>query len=302
MYKGSQERGDVFEFSRQTNRLQSHTPAKKTNRMPPAPRRNPESLASTWRSAALFSMFLLLVLAIGLAFHGFRRATLVQQQLEDTQAAMAASMHDLRSVVDFNSIRRQLVLGMRDEILRVNDRLSLSDAYHYAEILLDVTDRYPSVDPILLLSIGIVESEFDSKARSRADARGLYQIWPTTGRMLAGMLAWEYTDEMLYDAERNTEMAVLYLDVLLTAYNDLGMALAEYNGGPINAGYYRAGSRQTAAETADYVPKVLSQYERLVRKLPMAPGRSYDVLYRDASRAGKVLGVPKQVGIGELTE
>jgi soluble lytic murein transglycosylase-like protein len=247
-------------------------------------------------------MFLLLVLAIGLAFHGYRRATLVQQQLEDTQAAMAASMHDLRAVVDFNSIRRQLVLGMRDEVLRVNEALSLAEAHHYAEILLDATDRYPSVDPSLLLSIGIVESEFNSKARSRAGARGLYQIWPTTGRMLAGMLGWQYTDAMLYDVERNTEMAVLYLDILLSAYNDLGMALAEYNGGPINAGYYRAGSRQTAAETADYVPKVLSQYERLVKKLPMAPGRSYDVLYRDAKRAGKVLGVPILSSMGALTE
>lgn len=304
MQKGNQEREGVFEFSRETNRLQTQPLARKKNRMPPPPpvRRSPEGLASTWRSTALFSLFLLLVLAFGLAYQGFKRATLVEQQLEDTQAAMAASMHDLRAVVDFNSIRRQLVLGIRDEILRVNDVLSLAEAHHYAEILLDATDRYPSVDPSLLLSIGIVESEFNSKARSRVGARGLYQIWPTTGRMLAGMLGWQYTDAMLYDVERNTEMAVLYLDILLSTYNDLGMALAEYNGGPINAGYFRAGSRQTAAETADYVPKVLSQYERLVKKLPMAPGRSYDVLYRDASRAGKILGAPVYADMGALTE
>jgi hypothetical protein len=120
--------------------------------------------------------------------------------------------------------------------------------------------------------------------------------------MLAGMLGWEYSNEMLYEAERNTEMAALYLDVLMTAYNDLGMALAEYNGGPINAGYYRAGSRRTSAETQDYVPKVLAQYQRLSKQLPIPPGRSYDILYRDAARAGKRLGEPKLMDTADSLE
>ena len=64
--------------------------------------------------------------------------------------------------------------------------------------------------PCLLLSVGIVESGFERRARSSADARGLYQIWPSTGRMLAAMLGWEYSDEMLYDEYRNTELAALY--------------------------------------------------------------------------------------------
>ena len=54
------------------------------------------------------------------------------------------------------------------------------------------------------------------------------------------MLGWAYSDDMLHDSHRNTEMAALYLDVLMTTYNDVGMALAEYNGGPVNAGFYRA--------------------------------------------------------------
>ena len=180
---------------------------------------------------------------------------------------------------------------MRDEILRVNEEISLGEAYRIAELLLRATDKYPSVDPVLLLSIGIVESGFERKARSPANARGLYQIWPSTGRMLAAMLGWEYSDEMLYDEHRNTELAALYLDVLMTTYNDVGMALAEYNGGPINAGLYRARSHKTAAETRDYVPKVLEQYQRLIKTLPTAPGLSHDIIYRDASRPGKQLGV-----------
>jgi soluble lytic murein transglycosylase-like protein len=300
MHKGTQERGDVFEFERKRPRNQPRPSVERQNRTPPpAPRRSPQRSVSPWQSMAMFSMGLLLLLSIGLAYQAFEKAALVQKQLDETVAEMTAGMQELRAGVDFGSVRRRLLLGMRDEILRINDSLSLSDAYHYAELLLDSTDRYPSVDPILLLSIGIVESGFNDKARSPADARGLYQIWPATGRMLAGMLGWEYEKEMLYDSERNTEMAALYLDVLLTAYNDLGLALAEYNGGPINAGYYRAQSRRTAAETMDYVPKVLAQYQRLTKELPVPPGRSYDILYRDAKRAGKKLGEPKQLGSGE---
>jgi soluble lytic murein transglycosylase-like protein len=202
---------------------------------------------------------------------------------------MQAGLQELHAGIEFDSVRQRLLLGMRDEILRVNGRLGLGEAYRYAELLLNVTDKYPSVDPLLLISIGIVESGFDTRARSHANARGLYQIWPATGRMLAGMLDWEYSDEMLFESDRNTEMAALYLDVLFTTYNDLGMVLAEYNGGPVNAGYYRAGSHRTTPETADYVPKVLEQYDRLCKELPMAPGRSFDVLYRDKNREGKEL-------------
>lgn len=257
---------------------------------PPAPTRH-----SAWQTTALFSLCVLFVVAIGMAFHAYQRAELLEGQLRDTVAEMQAGMQELKAGVRFGSTRQQLLLGMRDEILRVNEAISLGHAYRMAELLLAATDKYPSVDPVLLLSVGIVESGFESKARSPADARGLYQIWPSTGRMLAAMLGWEYSDEMLYDEYRNTELAALYLDVLMTTYNDVGMALAEYNGGPINAGFYRARSHKTAAETRDYVPKVLEQYERLVKALPTAPGMSHDIVYRDASRPGKRLGEPVMV-------
>ena len=41
------------------------------------------------------------------------------------------------------------------------------------------------------------------------------------------------------------------------------MVLAEYNGGPLNAGYYRAAVGALAAETRSYVPRVLELYARL---------------------------------------
>ncbi|HEY7818550.1 MAG TPA: transglycosylase SLT domain-containing protein [Vicinamibacteria bacterium] len=257
------------------------------------PDRRPRRRSNGWRSTALFSLCLLVVGALALGVYSHQRATDLERELAVTRGQIQAGFEELRAGIEYDSVRQRLLLGMRDEILRVNASLGLADAYRYAELLMNATDKYPSVDPLLLLSIGIVESGFDTRALSPANARGLYQIWPATGRMLAGMLGWEYSDEMLFESDRNTEMAALYLDVLFTTYNDLGMVLAEYNGGPINAGYYRAGSHRTTPETADYVPKVLDHYERLSKELPMAPGRSFDVLYRDPDREGKELARPK---------
>ncbi len=280
-------KGEVVELPR---RDQEKTSPKRARKSPRPPRRAASRIAA-WQTTALFCLCVLFVLAIGLALHAYQRSMELENRLRETVSEMQAGMQELKAGVHFGSTRQQLLLGMRDEILRVNEEISLGESYRIAELLLRATDKYPSVDPVLMLSVGIVESGFDTNARSPADARGLYQIWPSTGRMLAAMLGWEYSDEMLYDEHRNTELAALYLDVLMTTYNDVGMALAEYNGGPINAGLYRARSHKTAAETRDYVPKVLEQYERLVKTLPTAPGLSHDIIYRDASRPGKQLGV-----------
>ena len=281
--------GEVLELG---GKKQESRPTPERRKPLPLPRRRPPR-STAWQSTALFSLCVLFVAAIGLALYASQRAIVLEDRLRDTVGEMQAGLQELKASVQFDSTRQQLLLGIRDEILRVNEDISLGEAYNYAELLIAATDKYPSVDPVLLLSVGVVESRFQADARSHADARGLYQIWPSTGRMLAGMLGWTYSDEMLHDSRRNTEMAALYLDVLMTTYNDVGMALAEYNGGPVNAGFYRARSHRASAETRDYVPKVIDEYERMVRKLPTAPGMSYDIMYRDASRPGKKLAPAK---------
>jgi len=283
------ERGELVELP-QRNPAEDEK-KERPRRLPRRP--DTTGAGNAWQATALFVLCLLLLASIGLAYYSYRRSAALEGQLQETVAEMQAGMQELKAGVEFDATRKRLLLGIRDEILRVNDGVSLGEAYGFAELLMASTDKYPSVDPVLLLSVGIIESGFDSRARSTADARGLYQIWPSTGRMLSAMLGWEYSDEMLYDARRNTEMAALYLDVLMTTYNDVGMALAEYNGGPVNAGYYRAGSHRGAAETRDYVPKVLGQYERLVKILPTPPGLGPDIVYRDAARPGKRLGVAR---------
>jgi soluble lytic murein transglycosylase-like protein len=181
-----------------------------------------------------------------------------------------------------------MLIGMRNHILRVNSKVSLPDAYRYAELALEASEKFPAVDPLLLLAIGSVESRYDPTARSRADARGLYQIWPSTGRLLVRALGWNYDEDTLYDPAKNTQAAALYLDILFATYSDPQMVLAEYNGGPLNAGYFRAGVGALALETRNYVPHVLELHARLRDEFERGMDLQLDTS-RDSGRAGKTL-------------
>ena len=244
---------------------------------------------SGWQVAFL----LLCLMFIAVVLLGQYELRGLDVQNHETGVAMARAerkLQQLEAGIGFDARRRQVLLGMRNHIMRVNPRVSLADAYLYARLALDVSEKYPSVDPMLLLAIGTVESGYDAQAKSRADARGLYQIWPSTGRLLARSLGWNYEETTLYDPEKNTEAAALYLDILFSAYSDPQMVLAEYNGGPVNARYYRADVAALATETRNYVPRVLEVYARLKDQFETGPTLQAQLL-NDGKREGKLLGV-----------
>jgi hypothetical protein len=85
-------------------------------------------------------------------------------------------------------------------------------------------------------------------------------------------------------------MAALYLDILFSAYHDEKLVLAEYNGGPLNAGYLRAGSDKAAAETRDYVAKVTDVHRRLKSKFERGIDVRLEMMHKDRRRDGKRLG------------
>ncbi len=244
---------------------------------------------SAWQSLAFLCLCLLM---LGVVLLGHEALRGIDRQNQETAAAMARFEHkveQLESGIAFDSRRRYLLLGMRDHILKVNPRVSLADAYRYAQLALEASERYPAVDPLLLLAIGTVESGYDPQARSRSDARGLYQIWPSTGRLLLRALGWSYDESSLYDPEKNTQAAALYLDILFSTYSDPQLVLAEYNGGPLNAGYFRAGVGALAAETRDYVPRVLQLHGRLKEQFDKGLELQLNTTHRDAQREGKTL-------------
>ncbi len=95
-------------------------------------------------------------------------------------------------------------------------------------------------DPILILAIIRQESGFEPKAQSPANARGLMQIIPATGRRLAekARIA-QYNDRRLFEAETSIILGTQHLASLLQRYGKVEPALAAYN----------AGSSRAAAKT-----------------------------------------------------
>ena len=244
-----------------------------------------------WQSLAFLFLCLLLGAAVLLGHWVVRDLDRKNQQTAAALAQTERKMQQLESGLAFEARRRHLLLGMRNHILKANPRVSLAEAYHYAELAVAASEKYPAVDPLFLLAIGLVESGYDPQARSPADARGLYQIWPSTGRLLAHTLGWSYDDSILYDPEKNTQAAALYLDVLFSTYKDPQLVLAEYNGGPLNAGYLRAGVAALASETRSYVPRVMELHARLKQEFEAGPTLQADAR-ESPERRGKRLGAP----------
>ncbi len=103
----------------------------------------------------------------------------------------------------------------------------------------------------LLVSIGQVESNLRSDARSSADARGLLQVLPSTAVSLR------------LDANRprsNVLAGARYLELLFDRFQSSDLTLAAYNAGPTAVA--KAGGAPTA-QTITYVANVTSLWRRL---------------------------------------
>ena len=69
-----------------------------------------------------------------------------------------------------------------------------------------------NLDPFLMAALIRQESEFDAKVISPANARGLTQIEPTTGRELSRKLkVAKYTTAKLFQPELNLQFGTYYL-------------------------------------------------------------------------------------------
>jgi soluble lytic murein transglycosylase-like protein len=97
------------------------------------------------------------------------------------------------------------------------------------------------------------ESNFDPKAVSRKNARGLMQLLPETAARLGV--------KDVFDPKENIDAGTRYLRDLLQKYNnDLVLTLAAYNAGPDRVQQY--GTVPPFAETISYVRRVKRNYEK----------------------------------------
>jgi Transglycosylase SLT domain len=122
----------------------------------------------------------------------------------------------------------------------------------YRELIEAAAARY-NVDPDLIASIIAAESNFDPKAISPRNARGLMQLLPATAARLGV--------QNIFDPRENIDAGTHYLrDLLLLYRNDLALSLAAYNAGPQRVQHY--GRIPPFAETQTYVRRVRNAYAK----------------------------------------
>jgi soluble lytic murein transglycosylase len=98
-----------------------------------------------------------------------------------------------------------------------------------------------NLDPYLVAALIGQESTFDAGVRSTANAWGLMQIVPATGRQLARSLGIRrFTTSMLTNPETNIRMGTLYFSRLVQQFGGTHYALASYNAGENRVVRWRA--------------------------------------------------------------
>lgn len=130
----------------------------------------------------------------------------------------------------------------------------LTDKTPFQKLIRDAAARY-NLDPTLIHSVISIESNFNPKAVSRKNARGLMQLMPRTAALMG------VKDS--FDPGQNIDGGSHYLSDLLKKYrNDLTLALAAYNAGPDSVDRY---GRHVPPylETMKYVQRIAKTYAKL---------------------------------------
>ncbi|MEG2044668.1 MAG: lytic transglycosylase domain-containing protein [Clostridia bacterium] len=123
------------------------------------------------------------------------------------------------------------------------------------------------------------ESNFDEKAVSRANAKGLTQITDTTFEWITTSFK-EFSDlkeSDIFDVDTNIRVGFFYLEKCLQKYSDERLALCAYNAGPGTLDTWLKDSRFSkdgellvipAKETKNYVEKIAKakeQYKKIYK-------------------------------------
>ncbi|MDX2008911.1 MAG: lytic transglycosylase domain-containing protein [Myxococcaceae bacterium] len=123
--------------------------------------------------------------------------------------------------------------------------------------------RVAGFDPLLVLAIIQVESEFLESAVSNMGARGLMQIQPVTLQFIAQREGIRLTPkEIESDPALRVRLGIRYLKYLASRFgNDLDLALMAYNAGPTRV--YMAMKTRELEQFRNYVRAVRREYAGL---------------------------------------
>src|SRR5262249_6849086 len=151
-----------------------------------------------------------------------------------------------------------------------------------------------NVDPFLMAALIRQESEFDSKAVSKANARGLTQIEPITGKEISRRLKTPaFTTAKLFDPTLNLRFGTYYFKQMPDALNgNVAAALAAYNAGLSRANaWLKWGDFREPAEFVETVP--FTQTRGYIQAV-LRNADAYRRIYGTNQRASLSRGSPDQ--------
>lgn len=132
------------------------------------------------------------------------------------------------------------------KIQQTTEKKEVSDIHK----IIDEISLKHGVDPMLVRSIVLHESNYNQFAVSPVGAKGLMQLMDGTAKDMGV--------QNVFDVRQNIEGGVKYLKMLLQKFGDTATAVAAYNAGPGNVLKY--GGIPPFLETQNYTSKVMAEY------------------------------------------
>ena len=151
-----------------------------------------------------------------------------------------------------------------------NQFLKLIYPRKYEEYVSKYAKQY-KVNENLIYAVIKAESNFNEKAISNKEAKGLMQLMNTTANEVANKINITITDDKLQEPEYNIMLGTKYLSMMIEKYKNIQLAITAYNAGTgtvdkwINQGILNIDGSNIEnipyKETNNYVRKILRDYK-----------------------------------------
>ena len=141
-------------------------------------------------------------------------------------------------------------------------------------------------DPMFAAGLIRQESTFQADAVSHANAIGLMQILPKTGRILAKQRKVKYTKASLYDPNVNIQLGMLYISDLVRTTGGPEYAAAAYNAGEDRIALWK--SERTYDEVPELVESIPFTETREYVQIVVRNAQMYRLIYGDSSKTTTV--------------
>lgn len=168
-------------------------------------------------------------------------------------------LRDMNSFISlpYNNIIRNHIIYYTEKMPQKMETV-LGLAAYYMPIFEEIFDSYDL--PIELTAMAVIESALNTKAVSRARAKGMWQFMYSTAKRY-GLTINSYVDER-FDPIISAHAAAQYLRDSYLIFNDWPLAIASYNcgAGNVNKAIRRSGGGKSFWEVYRYLPRETRGY------------------------------------------